>query len=100
MPTPELIIPKYCESIHQTRRRPTRTVTVRAPSCFASTRLLLPCQAYHSALLNMLLQLQVGPVKIGSEHPIALQTMTTTDTRNIQATVDQVGLNYVSRLLG
>lgn len=38
------------------------------------------------------LQLQVGPVKIGSEHPIALQTMTTTDTRNIQATVDQVRL--------
>jgi (E)-4-hydroxy-3-methylbut-2-enyl-diphosphate synthase len=36
------------------------------------------------------LQLQVGPVKIGSEHPVALQTMTTTDTRNIQATVDQV----------
>jgi (E)-4-hydroxy-3-methylbut-2-enyl-diphosphate synthase len=27
---------------------------------------------------------------VGSEHPIALQTMTTTDTRNIQATVDQV----------
>lgn len=38
----------------------------------------------------VLSQLQVGPVKIGSEHPIALQTMTTTDTRNIQATVDQV----------
>lgn len=38
------------------------------------------------------MQLQVGPVKIGSEHPIALQTMTTTDTRNIQATVDQVGV--------
>lgn len=31
--TPELVIPKYCESIHQTRRRPTRTVTVRALSC-------------------------------------------------------------------
>lgn len=29
-------------------------------------------------------------MKIGSEHPVALQTMTTTDTRNIQATVDQV----------
>jgi hypothetical protein len=26
--TPELVIPKYCESIHQTRRRPTRTVMV------------------------------------------------------------------------
>eukprot|EP00879_Flechtneria_rotunda_P000533 GHRR01000637.1.p1 GENE.GHRR01000637.1~~GHRR01000637.1.p1 ORF type:complete len:730 (+),score=224.04 GHRR01000637.1:217-2406(+) len=59
IPKPELIIPKYCESINQTRRRPTRTVTI-------------------------------GPVKVGSEHPIALQTMTTTDTRNIQATVDQV----------
>ena len=34
--------------------------------------------------------MQVGKVKVGSEHPIALQTMTTTDTRNVQATVDQV----------
>jgi (E)-4-hydroxy-3-methylbut-2-enyl-diphosphate synthase len=59
IPTPELVIPKYCESIHQTRRRPTRTITI-------------------------------GPVKVGSDHRIALQTMTTTDTRNIQATVDQV----------
>eukprot|EP00775_Hariotina_reticulata_P001011 gene1011-1343_t len=58
LPASELVIPKYCEAIHQTRRRPTRTVTI-------------------------------GPVKVGSEHPIALQTMTTTDTRNVQATVDQ-----------
>lgn len=28
IPTPELVIPKYCESVHQTRRRPTRTITV------------------------------------------------------------------------
>ena len=34
--------------------------------------------------------LQIGNVKVGSQHPIALQTMTTTDTRNVQATVDQV----------
>lgn len=27
---------------------------------------------------------------MGSEHPIALQTMTTTDTRNVAATVEQV----------
>jgi (E)-4-hydroxy-3-methylbut-2-enyl-diphosphate synthase len=60
-PSKELIIPtpKYCESINQTRRRPTRTI-------------------------------DIGNVKVGSEHPIALQTMTTTDTRDIQATVDQV----------
>ncbi len=36
--------------------------------------------------------MQVGNVKVGSQHPIALQTMTTTDTRNVQATVDQVCL--------
>jgi hypothetical protein len=29
-------------------------------------------------------------VPIGSEHPIALQTMTTTDTRDVKATVEQV----------
>ena len=35
--------------------------------------------------------LQIGPVKVGSEHPIALQTMTTTDTRDVEKTVEQVG---------
>lgn len=34
--------------------------------------------------------LQIGDVKVGSEHKIALQTMTTTDTRDIDGTVDQV----------
>jgi hypothetical protein len=29
---------------------------------------------------------------VGSDHRIALQTMTTTDTRNVQLTVDQVSL--------
>jgi (E)-4-hydroxy-3-methylbut-2-enyl-diphosphate synthase len=33
---------------------------------------------------------EIGNVKVGSEHPIALQTMTTTDTRDIAATVEQV----------
>lgn len=31
MPTTDLVLPKYCESVYQTRRRPTRTVNVRAP---------------------------------------------------------------------
>ena len=52
-------------------------------------------QARECALSLLLVQLmlpemQVGKVKVGSQHPIALQTMTTTDTRNVQATVDQV----------
>lgn len=32
----------------------------------------------------------VGNVALGSDHPIRVQTMTTTDTTNVQATVDQV----------
>jgi (E)-4-hydroxy-3-methylbut-2-enyl-diphosphate synthase len=50
---------KYCESVYQTKRRPTRTVWA-------------------------------GKVPIGSEHRIARQTMTTTDTRDVAGTVDQV----------
>lgn len=50
---------KYCESIHKTVRRKTRTV-------------------------------MVGNVALGSEHPIRIQTMTTTDTKDVAATVEQV----------
>lgn len=32
----------------------------------------------------------VGKVPLGSEHPIAKQTMTTTDTNDVEATVAQV----------
>lgn len=50
---------RYCESVYQTVRRPTRTVWV-------------------------------GKVPVGSDHPVALQTMTTTDTRDVAASVEQV----------
>ena len=33
---------------------------------------------------------EVGPVKLGSEHPIACQTMSTTDTRDVEASVAQI----------
>lgn len=32
----------------------------------------------------------VGNVALGSEHPIRIQTMTTTDTKDVAATVEQV----------
>jgi 4-hydroxy-3-methylbut-2-en-1-yl diphosphate synthase IspG/GcpE len=32
----------------------------------------------------------VGNVKLGSEHPIVRQTMTTSDTRDVEATVAEV----------
>lgn len=35
-------------------------------------------------------QVFVGPVGIGSDHPVSIQSMTTTDTRNIEATVAQI----------
>ncbi|KAL6532648.1 hypothetical protein OROHE_014070 [Orobanche hederae] len=56
-----LLVPrqKYCESVHKTIRRKTRTV-------------------------------MVGNVALGSEHPIRIQTMTTTDTKDVAATVEQV----------
>jgi len=50
---------QYCESVYQTNRRPTSTVTC-------------------------------GDVKIGSDHPIALQTMTTAMTTEVQESIDQV----------
>jgi len=50
---------RYCESVYQPKRRPTRTVWA-------------------------------GKVPIGSDHPIALQTMTTTDTRDVMGSVEQV----------
>lgn len=50
---------KYCETLHKTVRRKTRTV-------------------------------MVGNVALGSEHPIRIQTMTTTDTKDVAGTVEQV----------
>lgn len=37
----------------------------------------------------------VGDVKLGSEHPIVRQTMTTSDTRDVEATVAEVRLPLV-----
>ena len=35
-------------------------------------------------------QTQVGSMKIGGDAPVSVQSMTKTDTRNIEATVDQI----------
>jgi (E)-4-hydroxy-3-methylbut-2-enyl-diphosphate synthase len=54
-----LMITKYCESIYQTQRRPTRAI-------------------------------QVGNIGVGGQNPIRIQSMTTSNTRDVQATVEQV----------
>ena len=38
----------------------------------------------------------VGKVPIGSEHPVAKQTMCTTVTRDVEASVNQVGKYFLS----
>lgn len=34
--------------------------------------------------------MNIGGVTVGSEHPLRVQTMTTTDTKDVQGTVEQV----------
>mmetsp|Transcript_39010 Transcript_39010/g.65558 ORF Transcript_39010/g.65558 Transcript_39010/m.65558 type:complete len:741 (-) Transcript_39010:78-2300(-) len=48
------------------------------------------CEEYNVTKRRPTRTVWVGKVPIGSEHPIALQTMTTTDTRDVKATVEQV----------
>ena len=42
----------------------------------------------------------IGSVKMGSEHPIVRQTMTTSDTRDVEATVAEVSGETMEILLG
>ncbi|MFC2158413.1 flavodoxin-dependent (E)-4-hydroxy-3-methylbut-2-enyl-diphosphate synthase, partial [Acidobacteriota bacterium] len=35
-------------------------------------------------------KIHVGPVAVGGDAPVSVQSMTKTDTRNAQATIDQI----------
>ena len=65
-----------------------------APSVEGTPQLILPqglyCETIYKTQRRPTSTVWVGPVPIGSEHPIARQTMTTTDTKNVDATVEQV----------
>ncbi|KAK9664020.1 hypothetical protein RND81_14G014300 [Saponaria officinalis] len=56
--------------------------------------LLVPRQKYcvspHKTVRRKTCTVMVGNVAIGSDHPIRIQTMTTTDTKDVAATVEQV----------
>ncbi|XP_059429620.1 4-hydroxy-3-methylbut-2-en-1-yl diphosphate synthase (ferredoxin), chloroplastic [Corylus avellana] len=56
--------------------------------------LLVPRQKYCESLYKTVRRntrtVMVGNVALGSEHPIRIQTMTTTDTKDVAATVEQV----------
>ena len=54
----------------------------------------MPQQPYAESIFKTLRRptrtVMVGNVAVGSEHPIRVQTMTTSDTKNVNATVEEV----------
>lgn len=76
----ELLVPegKYCEKHYQSIRRPTR--------CEGRGAWSAAIRRAHAAFPRTVM---IGNVPVGSAHPIARQTMTTTDTRDVEATVAQ-----------
>lgn len=48
------------------------------------------CESIHKTMRRKTSTVMVGNVAIGSDHPIRIQTMTTTDTKDVAATVEQV----------
>ena len=48
------------------------------------------CESINKTVRRKTRTVMVGNVPLGSEHPIRIQTMTTTDTKDVAATVEQV----------
>uniref|UniRef100_A0A7I4BKD6 4-hydroxy-3-methylbut-2-en-1-yl diphosphate synthase (ferredoxin), chloroplastic n=1 Tax=Physcomitrium patens TaxID=3218 RepID=A0A7I4BKD6_PHYPA len=58
------------------------------------SQLLVPrqkyCESIHKPVRRKTRTVSIGGVTVGSEHPIRVQTMTTTDTKDVKGTVEQV----------
>jgi (E)-4-hydroxy-3-methylbut-2-enyl-diphosphate synthase len=48
------------------------------------------CEDLHTVTRRKTRTVNCGPIKFGSEHPIVRQTMATTNTADVEATIDQV----------
>eukprot|EP00804_Cyclotella_cryptica_P010998 CCRYP_017502-RA/>CCRYP_017502-RA protein AED:0.02 eAED:0.02 QI:123/1/1/1/1/1/2/167/751 len=48
------------------------------------------CEDLYSVSRRQTRTVTCGPIKFGSEHPIVRQTMATTDTANVEASIDQI----------
>ncbi|KAJ8543927.1 hypothetical protein K7X08_025545 [Anisodus acutangulus] len=68
--------------------------TIEFQTASEGSPLLVPrqkyCESIHKTVRRKTCTVMVGNVAIGSEHPIRIQTMTTTDTKDVAATVEQV----------
>ncbi|CAM8958564.1 unnamed protein product [Rhodiola kirilowii] len=76
------------------RNSNTSSETVELQPAAEGSPLLVPRQKYCESLNKTIRRktrtVMVGNVALGSEHPIRIQTMTTTDTKDVAATVEQV----------
>eukprot|EP00565_Helicotheca_tamesis_P002755 CAMPEP_0185731712 /NCGR_PEP_ID=MMETSP1171-20130828/13786_1 /TAXON_ID=374046 /ORGANISM="Helicotheca tamensis, Strain CCMP826" /LENGTH=755 /DNA_ID=CAMNT_0028401027 /DNA_START=61 /DNA_END=2328 /DNA_ORIENTATION=+ len=48
------------------------------------------CEDLHKVVRRKTRTVECGPIKFGSEHPIVRQTMATTDTANVDASIEQI----------
>uniref|UniRef100_A0A7R9ZZ80 4-hydroxy-3-methylbut-2-en-1-yl diphosphate synthase (ferredoxin), chloroplastic n=1 Tax=Pyrodinium bahamense TaxID=73915 RepID=A0A7R9ZZ80_9DINO len=75
-------------------RKPQRHRHKVAATCSKVARPALPpggyCEAAEKCMRRRTRTITIGDVKVGSEHPIATQTMTTTLTHDVEATVAQI----------
>uniref|UniRef100_A0A061S1H7 4-hydroxy-3-methylbut-2-en-1-yl diphosphate synthase (ferredoxin), chloroplastic n=1 Tax=Tetraselmis sp. GSL018 TaxID=582737 RepID=A0A061S1H7_9CHLO len=84
----------FCVSPFRSRPCAAKRSAKRTVVLASDNGLILPpgqyCESTFQTMRRPTRTVWVGKVPIGSEHPIVKQTMTTTDTRDVQATVDQV----------
>ncbi|XP_075112410.1 4-hydroxy-3-methylbut-2-en-1-yl diphosphate synthase (ferredoxin), chloroplastic-like [Nicotiana tabacum] len=68
--------------------------TINLQPASEGSPLLVPrqkyCESIHKTVRRKTCTVMVGNVALGSQHPIRIQTMTTTDTKDVAATVEQV----------
>ncbi|KAK4709320.1 hypothetical protein R3W88_030245 [Solanum pinnatisectum] len=68
--------------------------TIELQPASEGSPLLVPrqkyCESIYKTVRRQTCSVMVGNVALGSKHPIRIQTMTTTDTKDVAATVEQV----------
>lgn len=48
------------------------------------------CEKIYQTLRRKTREVMIGPVGVGGDNPIRIQSMTTSDTRNVEATIEQI----------
>ncbi|KAK9843665.1 hypothetical protein WJX81_001770 [Elliptochloris bilobata] len=88
--------------LRQGRRRAARSAAKRQAAAAVATegplvmpekkQVVLPqyCESVYQSIRRPTRTIHIGQVQVGSEHPVRVQTMTTTDTRDVAGTVEQV----------